>query len=51
MTLRLHNKDVVAWLGSSLRKVYRIDGAPRFDGLLNALDGADRAGASSAGVL
>ena len=46
----LLNKDIVAWLGSSLRMVYRIDGTPRFDALLRVLDGADLAGAARAGA-
>ena len=44
VAVALRNKDVVAWLGSSLKKAYRIDATPRFDGLLKALDIADRAG-------
>lgn len=44
VAIALLDSDDVARLGSSLKKVYRIDPTPRFDELIRALDEADDGG-------
>ena len=43
VAIALLNRDDVARLGSSLKKVYRIDGTPRFGELIKILDEAANA--------